>query len=757
MPPPPGLSSPLSSLSPLSSRSPRSPSPAARSPPPHTDDIAEHSPNAPLDSPTSTKQHSPPATYPARAELEAARGQLVESVKAGDEREDEDVNMSQGDVEDMDMALSRSDTGENGGERASSELVKELEDDVKVEVDNVEEFSPSSARRVVATPSPADEPPRPPPLTPRSQRTFDNFKILNVARPSPFPPPPGLVLYQYLVALPFPNSGGHLVGRGGHVAHDLRVRSGLAHFQVLEREDKLAYIVMTGSRRAIRRALDIIKEIENSEVTHSQRGAWHRAQLQNAGSSWCEFDEANLEIVEGYWLLERFSDVAVDANMHLGPGHPGPVPKRQWGGAQMAGGQFAATVGRYDWRAQQQQPQPVPGHDRRVPPPRWPALHGGVDSGAPPAHEHYDDRSRAKPSRDLARRRSSRSASPSRRPERSGRSPSRSLGDRHSASVPQPEPRWAHRPRGSTSGRSHHRHEPSTAELDAVKETKPPSSSLAIPISISAIERFIGPNAAGHFITQTTGVELKVDAGLEGATLRLELGAGATSDSLVEARALVDKVLERSGLAAPPLPPPGTARSDAPSSSRGEPQQRDERESGAYERGGGRERRGRSREGPRRRDEERCDEGRSGRGGGRSEVTGTRREKDSRRRDERSYSPERRRHHSPGSTRRSHHARDDDRTGRARPPSPSPSPRSVSQHYPRRASTTRSPHQPDYSNSYGASHTPYSSSRNDQNGASSTARQPQPAVREWDLLAERDRAGRARESGFARSGWERRA
>jgi len=497
---------------------------------------------------------------------------------------------------------------------------------------------------------------RPPPLTPRSQRTFDNFNIRCVGCPQRGPPPPDRVVYQYFVQLPYPNSGGHLVGPRGSVAAEIRARSGVGNLLVLLREDSLAYVVLSGSRRAIRRALEVCKQFELSSGVHSYRSAWHRQQIQAAGTAWCEFDEANLTRVEGFALRDKFTDEAFDNGPHGGAWRPDNAHGRTWGQDKAQGDGAAAHERRTVSSARAHAPPPSAYHDRRLAPPERPALDAG--SSLPHEHEPQEDRSRAESSHRSARRRSSRSASPSRRSERSHRSPSRSHGDRRSSQVA--EPRWAPAPRPGTSGRSHHRAEPSTAALDAVVETEPLPSTLNVPcvplspllltshmslsmadslalptrsIPIAAIDRFVGPNAAGHFITQTTGVRFVIEAALEGVTLRLELGAGATSDSLGEARALVDKVLERSGLVAPPSAP----REDAPRSSRDESQSRSRRASGEYERSGGRDRRGgsRSREGERVRDDERPDERRSRRGSGRHEESGKEKRRDSRKRDER--------------------------------------------------------------------------------------------------------------------------
>ncbi|GAA5936543.1 hypothetical protein JCM3775_000849 [Rhodotorula graminis] len=706
-------SSPLSTLSSLSSHSRRSPSP----PRSHLtdDDIAQHASGEHLDTASDHQQHSTAAGQHESNEA-SDRG------RRGDSAGDDDAKMSEVKGMGTGTGRARSTTVEMSGEGMSGEVVKEREREVMPEVDQEE------VRSDIA----GFEPP-PPPLTPRSQRMLDSFDMRRVAYPRPSPPPPDRVVYQYFAALPYPNSGGHLVGIGGRTATDIRFSSGVGSFSVFIREDELAYVVIIGTRRAIQLALDMVKKIEGGDAAHGRRGSWERMRSQAAGSSWADYDEVNLERVGGWWLLDRFTDAAHDARTRNAPPYARDS-SRQQGDAVPYGGQPVPSAWRNDSRASYPS---ATSRDYRIPPPERPASE--ARSSVRP-----DEYPRDEPSRTSARRRSSRSASPPRRSGRSDRSPSRSPPRSSSLSPPPSRidtPRSSQAPRASRPGRSH-RHDPSTTSSESVEH----ASSLSIPIPVSAIERFVGANAAGHFITQTTGVRLVVEAALDGTTLHLELGPGATSQSLVEARQLVEKVLASNGLGEQS----GTRWSSVPRSSREDSRHRSGREceSDGHERGGGRDRRGRSRS--REREGSRHEKGRGeGRGkgrrrDGRDETSRKEKGRDSRRRDERSYSPAPRSRQS-ADTRRAHRPRDDDRSTRPRSRSPTPTTAS-----PRRSSTARTTAQLDHRPYDTVPHSQYATPRHAQHKSSSTSGRPPP--REWDLQIERDRAYEAQDS---RWGWQR--
>ncbi|TNY17565.1 hypothetical protein DMC30DRAFT_452525, partial [Rhodotorula diobovata] len=400
----------------------------------------------------------------------------------------------------------------------------------------------SSGRFESRPPSPvvAEETPRVPPLTPRSQRTLAKFDLAAFAYRHPSEPPPRRTVYQYFVALPCSSMGGYLIGLGGRTAIDIRTRSGAGDFQVLFRQDGLTYFIVTGCKSAIRHALDLVKELMYTRIDLTR---WERQALTAAGTTWCDYQELALETYEGYWLLEAFAEpeahddergcrrrqsVATTAETHkprlegaplwpaerVPPARPHPVPDQC--------PDTSHGRSRVDASRAEASPYKLP-HRRRTS--RSPSR----------SRSPVPTRASRRPSApDLVRPHSSRTRTPPYSSRRVEKAP-RELGE-----ADQPTPRKVDSERDT-----HRKGSLSSLDTRTVDRVEEKLTSLSMPIPVTTIPLFLGPNASGHFIAQTTGVRLVVDASLDGATLRLEPGPDATHGSLLEARQLAEKVLEK--------------------------------------------------------------------------------------------------------------------------------------------------------------------------------------------------------------------
>ncbi|TNY22038.1 hypothetical protein DMC30DRAFT_172972 [Rhodotorula diobovata] len=358
---------------------------------------------------------------------------------------------------------------------------------------------------------------------------------------NPSPPPPTYAPYSYSFVLPCRSLGPRIMGLSRQILQGIKRDTGACEVQVLFREDGLCYVVATGSVGAIVRTLAAVRDLL---FTHTKLTLAERDALAAAGTAWCEFNEHNLEAVDGYWLRDAYADRGGDGNRaRVQRAH---VETSEW------------RRGEVDWRRDDARSQPWP--QERHPSTRYRTNY--VERARARDDRRHNDSPRAGPSQPGPLRPSSRSRSPGRDsrhssvPERPGRRPvdspapsyeSRRVESRPSKHANKVSPhdfeRQSARERTPTG-------QASNSELD-VRAEEDEEERLEIPIPLTAIPLFLGPNASGHFIAQTTAVRLSVKADLEGATLWLERDSGkGGGDSLLEARLLVEKVLashERAG------------------------------------------------------------------------------------------------------------------------------------------------------------------------------------------------------------------
>ncbi|GAA5901014.1 hypothetical protein JCM8208_007591 [Rhodotorula glutinis] len=538
MAPPDHLSSPLSSLSPVS---PRSPSSISRT---HLgdDNFAQHPADELGDTLEDQQQRGTAAGQHEWVGASEVGGRVEGDGSAGSD----DFVMGEFGLPGLTTARDRTGEGSREGHGGGA-LEQEVEDKVDEEVSPTsikqvkqEEHSPEASRTAFRTPSPRahveqvqhdtvetssrsnvtwqpsgrikpgiyssprTSRPREPPLTPRSNRVVLSFDLSHYAERRTTPPPPSHAAYRYTFPLPLPSFGPRIIGVHGTVCHEFKRESNVCELHSLFRRDGSAYIIVTGTRAAIKHILILI---EAMFARHSKFSSHEHRYLQQHGLGWCRFNERNLEPLVGYWVHDVFAERGAAQRPVQAPSTAHHLVADQgWPGRASSSRHRRSSRSLSPDRASCRSPvdsvaQPV--RPRRSLTPTAPSLE-------PPAEVK---------SAKVVDRRSSR------------------YGDSGAASP-------------GTSYRSPSSFPSGSALADNVEE---PASSLSIPIPIAAIERFIGPNAAGHFITQTTGVRIKVEAGLDGATLRLDLETGtSTRDSLSEARALVDKVLVSGGFVAPP-------------------------------------------------------------------------------------------------------------------------------------------------------------------------------------------------------------
>ncbi|GAA5847342.1 hypothetical protein JCM9279_000246 [Rhodotorula babjevae] len=541
-------SSPLSSLSSLSPRSPRSSSLIARSQldPDHRD---QQPPVGHRDAPSHVQHH-----LSAAGQHEQARASgLVDCADLGHPPSDDDVKM--GEVEGADAARPPSAAHKDDYERYEGQGAGASEVEVEVatgEVEVNEVLSQADFEHVKMEERSHEEPSRPavdgpssqayiqqgshdaheapsrpamtwqpfgrfnldytsplrpersrsPPLTPRSDYAVSNFDLGRFAFPRHTPPPLSHAVYRYTLSLPLPLFGPRIIGVRGQTIDQIKRETNVCEVLVLFRQDRFAKVVLVGTRTAIE---DAVKYIDGLIAMHTKLGPAEHRWLQENGMGWCRFDERKLEPLDGYWVHDVFAEPDLSRRRDERSHHT-----QAYGPAE----------GVNHGRARQPSPPPRRRSSRSLSPVRD-SCRSPVGGDTP----HLTWRSPTSPSLE----------SPAEvKPLK--------LVDRISSRFIDDDAFSSEASQRSLSAAS------SQVLVDMAEE---PTSSLTIPIPIAAIERFVGPNAAGHFITQTTGVELKVEAGLAGAALRLEPGAKASSGSLLEARQLVDKVLVSSGLALP--------------------------------------------------------------------------------------------------------------------------------------------------------------------------------------------------------------
>ncbi|GAA6048680.1 hypothetical protein JCM3770_002017 [Rhodotorula araucariae] len=340
-----------------------------------------------------------------------------------------------------------------------------------------------------------------PPLTPRSHATASRFNPFRFAYAHSATPPPEAEVWQYTLRLPFHGMGGRLIGPHGQVALDIRARARACEVHVLFREDGVAHCVITGSRASIARSLALIQQVAYGEDPTRIWSQDQRLALAQTDPRWCELNGACMERFPGFWLKEEYIDSAAP-------------------GAGSRSKNYDHDLGRYDQR--------------------WASVYDDTQRFR---HEepHREEPAKDRPSQVVREGRLSRSPAP---PDHSRYQSTSAALEVHS------EPRY------SVSQSEKHKRQRSPSQSRAGSPRRGPlptpntrvkeevhRSVYSIPIPVSAISLFVGANASGHFIKQTTGVNIQFTGDLDRAALVLEPQPGADRRVVDKARALVDDVL----------------------------------------------------------------------------------------------------------------------------------------------------------------------------------------------------------------------